>query len=137
MKDSRPDGGEATSSRVDRSRAPTPRPPAIEGEPLRSVPILEKATLTRQAGSQVALSFWRRDVGTRERRTGSDGAAPRTIPMFGSGAAGAADTLELTPQALAGPALAPDRHDSRTDLGHDRGRAEVDVAGHGDGGSDP
>jgi putative serine protease PepD len=36
---------------------------AIEGQPLRSVAILEKATLTRQAGDTVSLTFWRSDVG--------------------------------------------------------------------------
>lgn len=36
---------------------------AIEGQPLRSVAILEKATLTRQAGDPITLTFWRRDVG--------------------------------------------------------------------------
>lgn len=36
---------------------------AIEGQPLRSVAILEKVTLTRQAGDAVSLTFWRRDVG--------------------------------------------------------------------------
>lgn len=37
---------------------------AIEGQPLRSVAILEKATLTRQAGDEVTLTYWRRDVGS-------------------------------------------------------------------------
>jgi putative serine protease PepD len=32
---------------------------AIDGQPLRSVATLEKATLTRQPGDQVALTYWR------------------------------------------------------------------------------
>jgi putative serine protease PepD len=36
---------------------------AIDGQPLRRVAILEKATLTRQAGDAVTLTVWRRDAG--------------------------------------------------------------------------
>ncbi len=37
---------------------------AIEGQSLRSVATLEKATLTRQAGDKVSLEYWRRGVGS-------------------------------------------------------------------------
>ena len=37
---------------------------AIEGQSLRSVATLEKATLTRQAGDKVSLTYRRRGVGS-------------------------------------------------------------------------
>ena len=67
------------------------------------------------------------------------GGAPgwgRPDPDFGSGVGSPAKALELAPKTLAGPALAPDGHDPRSNFSHDRRRAVVHVARCGDGSSD-
>src|SRR5262249_22914743 len=73
---------------------------------------------------------------TRSRRAARSMCCDRRCDGGGRAlAAGPAEALELAPEALAGPALAPDSHDSRSDFGHDRRWAVVHVARGGNGGS--
>jgi hypothetical protein len=76
----------------------------------------------------------RRCVIRRPRPVGAPGWGRRD-PDVGSGVGSPAQALELAPKTLAGPALAPDSHDPRSDFPHGRRRAAVHVARCGDGSS--